>query len=703
MMYKFYLDGNLVENPIGWDKMITSIKRDKDLKGLFLTMDATFTFNSTGFSYLKSVFDTQGYCAEVTVKIEQSIDQGANFLNFYDGILKLSDIEFMLRGDNLEPEITVEQYAKVKVLDNSFFSKIYNNRKLKTNICAGKSKNAVAITPCPVYYLRMFDPATATPVGLDQKEAILWADVFRYLIEFMTDADVTFDSDLLRPNTGDYSQAILTYGLPIFNQGGGITLSDADFIANLPQLSFEQFFKEIDGRINLGLYIDNSGAKPQVRIERWSDLFLSDSSVQINNINALKTRISVEDIFSRLKLGNTQTLESLGALQFPETINYIGFMDEEYIVLGKCNVDTELDLTRDFIVSSNIIEEILINNPAGSATPNTTYNKDFFLIDAEDLGGGLYAAKKSNWLDATLTARYYNERFTNSNVANNFLGAVPNDIAAYLGGVLDASFLANQTNTTPSGLILNANGYSFAPVEFNNDSVGPAFDPIGVYDTGTFQFQVPLLGNGVYSFHVRMNFSHAYSVYSGIDTQHLLQIHTKIFLRRYDSVMNFIAEYQVQNEYLSKLINIFGGGGGLIQYESDFHLEGSATINLNAQDILLVRFENDTPILLGPYTYMSPVYEIFLRPGSYFTCTGNATGGGNYQTYSPDEYPIIEDSFEQEMKQNIFNEIAASPLSLIEFSQGSRSYKKGWINELRYDHLKGTVTAKLLSAKNTNQ
>jgi hypothetical protein len=701
MMYNFYLDGNLVENPIGWDEMITQIKRDKVLKGLFITMDVTFTFDSKGFTYLKNVFDTQGYCSVVTVKIEQSTDQGANYYNFYDGILNGSDIEFMIRGDGLEPEIIVEQYAKVKVLDNSFFSKIFNNRKLKTNICAGKTKNGLDITPCPVQYLRMFDPATGIPVGLDQKEAILWYDVFKYLIEFMTDAEVEFDSDIFKPGTGDFSEAVLTYGLPIWNQGGGIVLSDADFIANLPLLDFDTFFHEIDVRANLGLYIDNSGSKPKVRIERWNDLFLADSSVQINNINALKTRISVEDIFSRLKLGNTETLESLGALSFPETIQYIGFQEEEYIVLGKCNIDTELDLTGDFIVSSNIIEEILINNPAGTATPNKTYNKNFFLIDAEYLGPGLYLAKKSNWLDATLTARYYNERFTNSNVANNFLKAVPNDIAAYLGGVLDASFLAEQTYAINPPDIPIANGFTYSPVEFNNKTVAPANDPFGVYTASPlYEFTVPALGNGTYSFNVKINFSHIYSAYYNFANPETVRIQSFIYLRRYDSIGNFIAEYQVQNIQVQ---NTFIPQTFVFrQFQSDFQIQGSTSINLNAGDTLHVRFATSTPTFATNPTTLGPTYNIIIQAGDTFSCTGNTTGGGNYQTYDPSEYPIIEDSFEQEMSKTVFDKIAASPLSLIEFSQGSLNYKKGWINELRYDHEKGFATVKLLSAKNTN-
>lgn len=702
MMYNFYLDGNPVENPIGWQDMVTSIKRDKDLKGLFITMDVTFTFNSTGFRYLKTVFDAQGYCAEVEVKIEQSTDQGANFFNFYDGIIKISDIEFMMRGDNLEDEIIVEEYAKVKVLDNSFFSKIYNNRKLKTNLCAGKSKNGNAITPCPVQYLKMFDPSNGSYVGLDQKEAILWFDVFRYLIEFMTDAEVTFGSDIFQPGTGDFSEAILTYGLPIWNQGGGITLSDADFIANLPLLDFDTFFHEIDVRANLGLYIDNSGSKPKVKIERWDDLFQNDSSVQISNINALKTRISVEDIFSRLKLGTTKTLESLGALSFPETINYIGFKEEEYIVLGKCNLDTELDLSADFIVSSNIIEEILINNPAGSADSNKSYNKDFFLIDAEYVSPALYRAKKSNWLDSTLPTYYYNERFTNANVANNFLKAVPNDIAAYLGGTFDAGFLAQKTQDTSSAINVAIDPYELIPVIFDNDSSTPGYDPNNVWSTASNQFQVPTLGAGVYSFSIKKYFSHVFTAtYASVFGIQLLTIQAKLFIERYDSLMNFMAEYQVADDFLTKYFNI--QTGHTITYRNDLLIQGSTSINLNDGDILKVKFRVEAPDLFDDTQgHYHTRYIIIDGRLSYFTCTGNTTGGGNYQKYDPSDYPIIEHSFDQEMSKAVFDTIAAQPLSLIEFSQGAQTYKKGWINELRYDHEKGKASVKLLSAKNTS-
>lgn len=703
MLYNFYLDGQLVENPKGWDKMITVIRRDRELKGQFVTMDVTFTFTSTGFSYLYDKFKTSGYCAEVLLKVEQSVDEGDNYINFYDGIIKISDVKFKGRQDNLEDDIIVEQSATTKVLDNSFFAKIFNNKSLKTNLCAGKSKNGFEIIPCEVNYLRMFDPATGIPVGLDQKEAISWYDAFRYLIEFMTDAKVEFDSSLLS-GTGLYSGPILTYGFPIWNQGGGITVSDAEFIAKLPKISFEDLFREVDYKINLGLNVINTGGKPKVKIERWDDLFKSDISAQISNIPSIETRISVDDIFSSLKLGSTETLESDGALSFPETINYIGFKEEEYIVTGDCNIDSVLDLTGDFIVSSNVIEEILINNPAGTAEQNKFYNDKFFLIDAIKTGVGFYVATKSNWLDPNSAQRFYNERFTNARVANNFLKAVPNDIADYLGGPLDTSFTATRTFESESAVNVDINGYSLEPVGFDNDTTPPGTDPNGVYDTGTFEFTVPPLGAGQYSFYVTQPFRHRFSgVYQvGPSLPNTIQIQTRLYLARYDSLGVFIANYPVQDQLLQQSF-MPNYNNQYYYYSTNWLVQGAATINLNDGDRLRVRFENDAPLLNHPTQGNYHVrYTIAMLLNSLYQCTGNATGGGNYQTYNPDDYPIILDSFEQEMTKAVFDKIAEKPLSLIEFSQGAQSYKRGWINQLRYDHLKGVAQITMLSARSTN-
>ncbi|MFA9221458.1 MAG: hypothetical protein ACEQSL_09745, partial [Sediminibacterium sp.] len=556
VFYKFYLDGNLVENPIGWDEMITVIKRDKDLRGLFVTMDATFTFTESGFTYLKSVFDTSGYCADVILKVEQSTDAGQNYLMFYDGIIKISDVVFGMRLPNLENEIIVKQYATTKVLDNSFFSKIYNNRTLKTNVCAGKTKNNLDITPVYVNYLRIFDPANGAALALDQRCALLWYDVFRYFIEFMTDAEVTFGSTLFQFGTGDFSDSILTYGLPLWNQGGGITLSQTNFIANLPKLDFITFFKEINIHSNIGLYIDNSGAKPKVVIERWNDLYKNDSSAEINNINSIITRISVDDIFSRLKLGTTETIESLGALHFPESINYLGFKEEEYIVVGKCNIDAMLDLTGEFITSSNVIEEITINNPAGSGSPNKSYNDKYFLIDCDRISAGLYEAKQSNWLDATLATRYYNERFTNSNVANQFLKGVPNDIADYLGGVLDARFKAILTANYPTRIINQGVGVSLDPIKFDNDSTPPAFDTNGVYNNITNEFQVQPLGAGIYSFYSKVNTELRFTANGAAGNHITLNTHQTLYFDRYDSLSNLIYSYQATDQFYTNNFTI---------------------------------------------------------------------------------------------------------------------------------------------------
>jgi len=133
-------------------------------------------------------------------------------------------------------------------------------------------------------------------------------------------------------------------------------------------------------------------------------------------------------------------------------------------------------------------------------------------------------------------------------------------------------------------------------------------------------------------------------------------------------------------------------------------IQGSKTINLNDGDTLRVRFENDKPDFTDTSngSHYDARYIIAILGTSNFSCNGNTTGGGNYQKYDPSDYPIYQDSFEIELNKTKFDLIAQRPLSLIEFSQGVQSTKRGWIDELRYNHLKGIGTFKLLSAKNTN-
>lgn len=98
MIYRFVLDNTIVEyqteeNPVGWDDMLINVNRDRDLKGLFVNLDATLTFTQDGYDYLKSIYDDSDYCAEVKISVQRSIDDGQNYIERYKGLLFQSCME----------------------------------------------------------------------------------------------------------------------------------------------------------------------------------------------------------------------------------------------------------------------------------------------------------------------------------------------------------------------------------------------------------------------------------------------------------------------------------------------------------------------------------------------------------------------------------------------------------------------------------
>ena len=54
-MVKFYLDGTLYENPIGWDEISTKIVRNLDINALLVYQDLSLEFTGDAYAYLYKI------------------------------------------------------------------------------------------------------------------------------------------------------------------------------------------------------------------------------------------------------------------------------------------------------------------------------------------------------------------------------------------------------------------------------------------------------------------------------------------------------------------------------------------------------------------------------------------------------------------------------------------------------------------------
>lgn len=624
----FYLDNTLLAtDPRGWDDIGFFVKRDKDLNGLLVFIDAELEFFGDGYDLIYAKFYSEGFCATMDLRIMESCSDG-NFRTIHEGIIMLSKITIdeKLRSIKVRPD------------DNSFYAKIDKNRSLNVLPWVDQSKNGITITPVEYTKIGFFTPATGIyhSIGTDAHCAGYKPfDIFQYFISWMTDGTVDFDSTLFGSG-GELEFLMLTTGTVLFTVQS--TLSTTVFRDTFPEdLSFENYFKEIYKKENIGFYIDYSGLRPKFWIEREQDIPSGTISATLDFIKyGIKTTVDTQRLYSTLKIGSTTTVDAV-SLAFPEGIDWLGYKEEEYNLLGNCGIDTTLDLVSDYIISSNVIEDAV-------ETPADNYEGQFVLVEcqAHPLHTDVLASQANN-LTPPGPPYYYNQGLINSEVARRFLGAVPVSIAKFLGNGTGGKFRATQTT------FFNAGNTDFFWL-FDDDYTAPNFDSGNNYDPIGSTFNCSQ--TGLYTFEVTLlNFS--------VNDQFFLQIRDA----------GFVLIRQINMEF---------------PIQSGTHTSATRTVSvyLHAGENVVTRS--------GGYADV----------GSSFACINSTTGGGIYQTYDPKDYLGLQHEFEYAITNSVGNAIMTNPRGSIEFAQADQAFRTALIDTIRINKT-GISQVKLIRSINT--
>lgn len=641
--YKFYLDGTLLTTePSGWDNIRYFVKYDRELKGLTFFIDANLSFKGDGYTILKDKLYSEGFCSSTLLKIQEKC-AGPSYKKVYEGLIKGSKIEIDER----------DCAVSVKPDDNSYFAKIDKARKQKALLYVGTSKNGVDITPATIAKGEFFNPADGVyyPIlaGAGQEYSCSVFSVyeaFRFLVAFMTDGEVEFDSAYFGPG-GEQEGLIITSGRVLFTVQTG--LSETAFKEEWPEISFDELFKEVDKKKNLGFYMDYSGAKPKMFIEKEQDIPNGVDIVTLDAIDQIKTKILTDRLYNILKVGSSETLDVV-SLAFPESIDFVGFKDEQYNIIGDCADDKELNLVSDWIISSNVIEDALV-------TPSSDYEGEIFLIYTTlNEGTGNYVANRDNHFNVP-PPYFYNQSLTNATAVQNYFGSIPESIAKYLGPPIDNTFRAEKTVTQPF------TGASVV-LTFDDDINPPNYDASGNYDAVLSRYVCP--SSGVYSFEV------------GIAAGYLMSC-GDIYLEVRDSTFTTVKALiplNVPPYYPNPVPPNPPPPPPAIR---------SATVNLTLNDIVVVRWQCST---LG---------IINIRLTSYFKCTNTETGGGVYSTQDPKDYFGLLHEFEYFIKRSDFDLIRNNPRGSIVFAQANQNLRRAAISEIQFDP-DGTSRVRLLTS-----
>lgn len=642
----FTLDNIPVTDPIDWSDLSSTLKRNEELNLLLLDQQGNITFNADGYDYIINKLNNEGFCSYVQLNVYDYCEEGSP-VEIVKSRLYLSDVEI----DEFNCEV------KMKITDDSFFALINNNKNIKATMSAPVSKNGVAITAA----FTADDMQIAYPPDNSTFRSCYGVRVyeaFRLLTEFMSDGLITFASVT-------FDDADLWKGLYI-TSGYKIREQDTGISPPLPPFSFAELFKEINNRIPIGIVIENAFTNPVLRIESLDYLYGNSTTFQFQDVEQIKTRFDTQKLYSKVKFEQPNYTSDTAA--FPADIRFRGWKEEEFHILGQCNIDKTLDLSCEWHCSSNDIETVMGGNK--------DYDNELFLIDSVYIDNRSSQNVPTNFLNLSPAQYYPNERLTNAIISQRLFGGVANSIAAFFGNVGDGLF----------------NAYLSASQTYNS-SGNDVFDPVGFdatltnvgsfYDTGTFIYTVPEAG--VYNFKCNINIS--------ITAQYSAPvIFWQLFIQRYDNTNTLI---DTKNAFVKN----YTSGGGIDYYSNSiigtFDIGTGVITNFiaNDGDYFTVRLDKS----LGGLGDID--YTINGGNQTYFECFNNTVGGGEFQVYETQDYPIQIHEFEYKMTLAEFQGILDNQRSSYAFYTDVDNIRFGWVSEIKYNHYKGTANVKLITDK----
>lgn len=647
----FTLDNIPVTDPIDWNDLSSTLKRNEELNLLVLDQQGNVTFNADGYDYIINKLNAEGFCAYVQLNVYDYCEEGSP-VEIIKARLYLSDVEI----DEFNCEV------KLKITDDSFYALINNNKNIKATMSAPVSKNGVAIDEAFTANKTNICIPPSDSVSV-QFYAVRVYEAFRLLTEFMSDGLITFASDTFDDDT-------LWKGLYI-TSGYKIRLEDNSISPTLPPFSFSELFKEINNRIPIGIIVENQFTNPVLRIESIDYFFANSTTFQFQDVEQIKTRFDTQKLYSKVKFGQPNYSDPSLSDPFPDDIRFRGWKEEEFHILGQCNIDKTLDLKCEWHTSSNEIAAVI--------NGYDEFDNELFLIDSVYDTDTDSQNVPTNFLNLSPALYFPNERLTNAKISERLFGGVANTIASFFGAVGNGLFYAYLT--TPQ--TYNSSGVDvLEPFPFNATLTNVG----GLYNVATYKYTVTENG----SFNFRCNFNITITAQYPASGQ--LDTLWKLTLVRYDNTNTLV---ETKDAFVPNYSFNFPVPPILYYRNSNI---GTFNIGLDVETSFIM---NDGDYIVASLrkenSFGDIDYTINAGNQTFFECYNNTIGGGDFATYSTDDFPIQIHEFEYKMTLAEFQGILNNQRSSYAFYTDIDNIRFGWISEIKYNHYKGTANVKLIT------
>ena len=474
---KFLIDGADRGQPTNAEEFGVNISLDQTINARIVSFDNDLLFVGGVYQYIFDNLVETGGCSLIDVEVQYQC--AGTWKRLANGYIIVSECSFDL--DKCQ--------VKTKIYDDSFSTKINNNKSIPFYSNSDITKNLQTALPPTIYDVSFFNAATGNFDVVNLVGCIKIYDALQFLVSCMSDNFVDFESDYFsgQINSDGYGKTLMmTNGLAIRTPNQAPT-----------QMTFDKLYEALNKKIRLGMVIERqSNGRPLLRIENYDYFQQLGASANLYDQPNIKMAFDKTQLYAAVNFGSEPFLYPAecdggnGGCTFPQ-IAFRGFRDETFGILGECNTGNVMDLkSSDVVFDTNIIDDCFRFN-------NDQYDLGMVLVDANFFGpSNMIFADDQDPLGNG--GHVYNADYINEQVSQNWLGGFPNSLFQYLSVGFDPAdtlVVAYSNYTSGSepfwqidfGSDLDYSGYNGTYIPFGNE-----VDPNNLFDGQTYT--VPFTG-----------------------------------------------------------------------------------------------------------------------------------------------------------------------------------------------------------------
>lgn len=627
----FIVNGTTLNSePQGWIDSSIKYEWDKVLNGLFPKFPDELRFGKDGYTLLRRLYDTRGWTERIPFVIKYK--RGTVETVYFRGAIFLCDIKW----EYDKPE------AVAKIADDTIAGRITGQKDTKYLLSSGLSQNSVDISDrITTILITFFDPATGNLLA-DDRLGISIYHAFNVLVGAMTDGEALFRSDFFSSLGGDFVSDYI-----LFN-GAEVRIFSNTL---LPFISFQQLMEFCIAKFNCVFALEYRGDTPVIRVEPESYFFQAGTALTLGKPSGIVESVDTDKLHSRIRTGSRTHISEGSLFDIP----WLTHKEEEFSILQDAGNGQTKDLSVEFVISSNVIEYVVVTDPT-----DDQYDEETFAV--QTIGN---AAQKCDIYNDNNIPWVYNRDFLNGeSIKRFFQGFIPASVAQQLGDGNDV-FSAYKSTTSPHSLLALT---TFTQTgDFDTETTDPNGNFNNTVAAPAYAYTAPT--TGLYRFFSRL------VIFKNMSGFFVVQV--KFIHKRGVATIN---------EFLT---DVTQNGTGQFQFELD------QAIYMDGGDFVYVQW------VIQEASNTLQTFRI-IQDLTLFECTATTNGGGVYETFNPADFPIVNFDFSYPVRERDRRTILRNIYKAIEFTARISNREKdieGWIESMDISNKTGMVKFKLRKGK----